>query len=129
MSEASAKAAAFVSAHRAQASALGERLAELTEDPDTFLATLTDGLTALADRDYLAMATRACPETPARYVVRGPLAEAIARPIRRALREGSSVSALRLAHRLAAADHRDLRLHALEPLRRSLPEDPEMSRQ
>jgi hypothetical protein len=127
MSEASAKAAAFVSAHRAQASALGERLAELTEDPDTFLATLTDGLTALADRDYLAMATRACPETPARYVVRGPLAEAIARPIRRSLREGSSVSALRLAHRLAAADHRDLRLHALEPLRRSLPEDPEMS--
>jgi len=34
---------------------------------------------------------------------------------------------LQLAHRLAAADHRDLRLYAHEPLRRALPDDPEMS--
>ena len=37
------------------------------------------------------------------------------------------MSALQLAQVLAAADHRDLRLQANDPLRRALPEDPEMS--
>ena len=73
------------------------------------------------------MVTRACPQTPARYLVRGALSEAMARPVKDALREGSSISALQLAHVLVGAQHRDLRLHAAEPLRRALPEDPEMS--
>ena len=127
MSEATAKAEAFVAAHIDEAAALGVRLAELTEEPEAFLAELTDGLVSLADPDYLEMATRACPETPARYVVRGPLSKAISVPVRRALREGSSISALRLAQRLADAEHRDLRLYAHEPLRRALPQDPELA--
>lgn len=127
MSEASAEAAAFVSAHLAEATALGERLADLTEEPEAYLAALSAGLPALADPDHLEMVTRACPETPARCALRGPLMRAVHAPVRQALREGSSISALQLAHRLAQADHRDLRLHALEPLRRALPEDPEMS--
>jgi 3-methyladenine DNA glycosylase AlkD len=36
------------------------------------------------------------------------------------------MAALRLAQRLAATEHRDLRLYALDPLRRALPEDPEL---
>lgn len=127
MSEASSRAATFVSAHLRQASELGERLAGLTEEPEAYLEALAGGLQALADPEYLEMVSRACPETPARYFVRAPLARAIDAPVRRALREGSSIGALHLARRLAEADHRDLRLYALEPLRRALPEDPEMS--
>ena len=127
MSEATASARSFITAHLAQARALGERLADLIDEPDAYLAALGEGLTALADEDYLAMVTRACPETPARYMVRGPLSDALSAPVKQALKEGSSMSALQLAHRLAAAEHRDLRLYAHEPLRRALPEDPEMS--
>ncbi len=117
---------AFVAAHLDEANALGERLADLIDQPSEYLAVLRTGLTELGEPSYLEMVTRACPQTPARYLVRGELSEALARPIKRALREGSSISALQLAHTLAAADHRDLRLQANEPLRRALPEDPEM---
>jgi hypothetical protein len=51
----------------------------------------------------------------------------VVRPLRAALRHGSSGSALYLAQRLAATGRRDLRLYALPCLRRSLPEDPERS--
>ncbi len=127
MSEATARARSFVTAHLAQATALGERLADLTGEPEAYLATLTEGLTDLIDEDYLAMVDRACPETPSRYMIRGPLSDALSAPVKQALTEGSTMSALQLAHVLAAAEHRDLRLYAHEPLRRSLPEDPEMS--
>lgn len=118
---------AFVAAHRHEATALGERLADLIDWPDEYLAALTVGLEGLREPGYLEMVTRACPQTPARYLVRSALSEAIAKPIRAALREGSSIAAIQLAHVLVTADHRDLRLHAHEPLRRALPEDPEMS--
>ena len=127
MSEARTKANAFVSEHLEAASALGARLAELTDEPDAYLASLRAGLEALTEPSYLQLVTRACPQTPARYMVRGALADAIARPVKRALNESSSMAALQLAHRLAQADHRDLRLYAHEPLRRALPSDPEMS--
>jgi len=127
MSEANTEAQAFVSAHREEAVALGECLADLTEEPDAYLAALIEGLVSLADPAYFEMVTRACPETPARYMVRGPLNEALNKPVARALQEGSSMSALQLAHGLAGAEHRDLRMYAYEPLRRALAEDPEMS--
>jgi hypothetical protein len=123
MSEASAASTERL----AQATALGQQLSELIDQPDVYLATLTTGLEALAEPEYLASVTRACPQTPARYLVRGTLGEAMASPLKAALREGSSMAALQLAQALAAADHRDLRLQANEPLRRALPEDPEMS--
>ena len=118
---------AFVASHLGEATALGERLADLIDQPGDYLVELAAGLEGLAEPGYLEMVTRACPQTPARYLVRSALAEAMARPVRAALRDGSSISALQLAHTLVGAEHRDLRLHALEPLRRALPEDPEMS--
>jgi 3-methyladenine DNA glycosylase AlkD len=127
MSDSSAGAEAFVSAHLAEATAVGERLAQLTGEPEAYLDALSAGLASLAEPAYLEAVTRACPETPARYLVRGPLSEAMARPVRAALREGSGMTALQLADRLARADHRDLRLHAHDPLRRALPDDPELS--
>lgn len=127
MSEASAKADAFVATHLKAARAVGEELADLTEEADAFLVALTRGLTSLADPVHLRSITRACPDTPARHAIRRPLNDALMRPLRRALRETSGISALRLAQRLAEADHRDLRLYAHPPLLRALPEDPELS--
>jgi 3-methyladenine DNA glycosylase AlkD len=126
MSKATTEANAFVAAHLDQAKMLGVELADLTEEPDAFTAALTDGLIRLLDPAYLEMLTQACPETTARYAVRGPLSEALQKPVRRALRESSSISALRLAQRLTDTDHRDLRLYALAPLRIALPQDPEL---
>lgn len=118
---------AFAAEHLDEAAALGERLADLIDQPEVYLVALTEGLEGLSEPSYLEMVTRACPQTPARYLVRGALSDALNRPVRAALKEGSSISALQLAHVLVGADHRDLRLHANEPLRRALPEDPEMS--
>jgi hypothetical protein len=127
MSEASTKAYAFVSAHLDGARQLGERLAEHIEEPEVFTGILREGLADLADPAYTAMAERASPGTAAPYAVRGPLIEAIWRPYRRALREGSSIPALLLAQHLVGAHDRDLRLFSLPCLRRSLREDPEQT--
>jgi hypothetical protein len=118
---------AFAAAHHDAATALGHRLADLIDDPEVFTETLAGGLAGLSEPAYRAMVEAVSPEISADYAVRGPLREAVARPLRAALRHGSSGSALYLAQRLAASGHRDLRLYALPCLRRSLPEDPERS--
>jgi 3-methyladenine DNA glycosylase AlkD len=127
MSEASARAHAFVAAHHAQAVSLGNRLAERMDEPEAFLEVLREGLTSLADEAFTQLARRVSPDAPNVYVVRAPLLEAVRRPLERALREGSSIPALQLAQRLVGAEDRDLRLFALPCLRRSLFEDPEQS--
>jgi 3-methyladenine DNA glycosylase AlkD len=127
MSEASAKAGAFVSDHLEQATAVGHRMADLTEDSDAFVLALRDGLSGLVDPTYTDMAERVSPGTSAPYAVRKPLVEAVQRPLKGALLEGSSISALRLAQRLIEAEDRDLRLFALPCLRRALHEDPEQT--
>lgn len=127
MSEASAAADAFVAAHRETAAAAGARLVELTEDPEAFLVELRVSLTALCDPVFTDMAERASPGVLAPFAVRGPLVATVQRPLVRALRDGSSISALHLAQRLIGAEDRDLRLFALPALRRALPEDPEQT--
>jgi 3-methyladenine DNA glycosylase AlkD len=127
MSEASAEASAFVSAHRAEAMALGVQLADLTEEPEVLLVALREGLGRLADPVYTNMAERVSPATAAPFAVRGPLVAMVQRPLEKALQEGSSISALRLAQRLIQSDDRDLRLFALPCLRRALEPDPEQT--
>jgi len=127
MSEASTRADAFVSAHLGEATVLGQQLAELTEDPEVFLPALRVGLVSLADPAYTDMAERASPGMAAPYAVRGPLVTAVQRPLKAALREGSSISALYLAQHLIEAEDRDLRLFALPCLRRALAQDPEQA--
>lgn len=119
--------ASFVAAHEAQASLLGERLADLIDDPPAFLAILEPGLRSLVDPAHQSVVAAVSPGTDGSLAIRGPLREALMQPLRRALRQGSSASALWLAQTLARADHRDLRLYALPCLRRSLQEDPERS--
>jgi 3-methyladenine DNA glycosylase AlkD len=127
MSEASAKADAFVSDHQAAAHALGQRLADLIEDPEAFLAALREGLASLADPDFSALARTVSPGAANAYVVRGPLVRAIQRPLRQALRETSSILSLQLARHVVDAEDRDLRLFALPCLRRTLAQDPEQT--
>lgn len=114
-------------ADEVEAARLGQRLAGLVDDPDAFLETLEGGSTALGDAEHRALTERVSPGVDASFVLRGPVREALLRPVRRALGQGSSASALYLAQRLAAADHRDVRLYALPCLRRSLADDPERS--
>jgi hypothetical protein len=125
--EAPARGAAFAPAHQDAATALGHRLAALVDDPEVFTETLATGLAGLSEPTYRAMVEAVSPGVSVDYAVRGPLREAVTRPVRAALRQGSGGSALYLAQRLAASGHRDLRLYALPCLRRSLPEDPERS--
>ena len=127
MSEAGARAAAFVAQHRHQATELGERLSDLIDQPSAFLAALRQGLPGLADPEFDATAERASPGTASAYVVRAPLLEAIRGPLEQALAEGSSIPALQLGEHLSEAEDRDLRLFALPCLRRSLQHDPEQT--
>jgi hypothetical protein len=127
MSEATAKANAFVSAHLPEATALGQRLADAIGEPEAFLTALRDGLATLDDPDYTAMTARVSPEVPAELMVRGPLVEAVQRPLKVALREASSMTALHLAGRLVTEPQRSLRLFAVPCLRRSLAPDPEQT--
>jgi 3-methyladenine DNA glycosylase AlkD len=127
MSEPGSQADVFVSAHLDAAAELGRRLSDLIDEPAAFLGLLRAGLEDLADAEHRALVERLSPGTPARYIVRAPLAEAIRRPLEQALQEGSSIPALQLAQHLAGAEERDLRLFALPCLRRSLHEDPEQT--
>lgn len=118
---------AFVAAHRAEAAALGQRLAALIEEPDAFVAALAEDLRDLVDPTYAEMIPIICPGVTAEYAVRAPLLDLVHRPLRRALREAPSSTALWLAQRLISTDHRDLRLFALPALRRSLADDAEQA--
>ena len=72
-----ARAVAFVAAHRARAEALGVSLAELVNDPDAFAAGVRRGLTGLADPEYLAGQRRIAPGIGALHGVRWPLLAAV----------------------------------------------------
>ncbi len=126
-SEVSQQAAAFVAEQLPVAHALGVTLAELLTQPDGFVATLTDGLTELADPGYAAEQERVAPGSGLVIGVRSPLSHEIERVLRPAIRETSSSQLLDLAVRLTAADTREVRLFALSCLSRSLVDEPERS--
>lgn len=125
MSEPSRAAGAYVVAHRGEAAALGERLAELSGEPEAFVSALLDGLSALADPEYAVTLKRVNPGAPIDLAVRSPLVRAVQAPLRRALLETSPASALSLAQRLAQAEQREVRMFALPCLERSLADDSE----
>ncbi|MDQ3937080.1 MAG: DNA alkylation repair protein [Chloroflexota bacterium] len=126
-SEATRRARAFVAEHLPEARGLGQALADLIDDPETFTAVLRDGLALLADPDYATEQERVAPGSGTVYGVRWPLIDAVAGQLRQPLRESSPASALWLAQRLAAGDEREVRLFSHVPLRRSLADDPERS--
>jgi 3-methyladenine DNA glycosylase AlkD len=104
---------------------LGRALGELTDEPEEFVKVARDGLTALADDAYRAEQGRVAPGSGAVFGVRNPLLGAVSRPVRAALKDGSSSSALWLAERLVIEPEREFTIIAHTCLLRSLPDDPE----
>ncbi len=126
-SDAGRRAQAVVAERRPEARGLGQALAELIDDPDSFAAVLREGLERLADDAYAAEQERVAPGSGITIGVRWPLVDAVAAQLRRPLDEGSAASALSLAQRLATAEEYEVRLFSHVPLRRALPDDPERS--
>ncbi len=117
----------FVAERRATATTLGRTLADLVTEPDRFVTSLERGFRRLADPSYRDAQTWVVPGAQGVIGVRGPLAQAVERPVARALREASPAVSIYLADACSQHDAFEVRLFALVPLRRSLRDDPERS--
>ena len=95
-----ARAVAFVAAHRDPAEALGTALAESINDPDAFATALSRGLASLADPEYLAGQRRVAPGIGLLHGVRWPLLSVIQRAFRQVTRRDRSTPLLFVADRL-----------------------------
>ena len=109
----------------ARANALGDRLADLVDDPGTFVEELEAGLADLSDPAYALTLRRVSPDVASPYAVRSPGLRAIERAVRSALREASSSTALWLASQLERSPAREVRMLARPCLLRALPDEPE----
>ena len=119
-SETTARAVAFVAAHRDPAEALGTSLAALSNDPDAFATTLTAGLARLADPEYLAGSHRVAPGIGAIHGVRWPLIASVQRGFRNATRRDRPTPLLFLADRLFRERELEARWFAFGLLERTL---------
>lgn len=124
-SEVTARAVAFVAEHKPAAEALGAALADSTNDPEAFAATLTAGLRRLADPEYLAGQQRVAPGIGAVYGVRWPLMAAVSRGFRNATRKDRPTPLLFIADRLFAEPQLEPRWFAFGLLERTLPTETE----
>ena len=124
-SDVSLQATAFVAERLPDAHRLGLALGDLMTQPAEFMATLTAGLSGLADEAYNAEQERVAPGSGRTIGVRWPLIHEVERALRPALAETSSSMVLELALWLSGAETREVRLFALPCLRQSLVEDPE----
>ena len=115
-----ARAVAFVAAHRDPAEALGTALAESINDPDAFATTLSRGLASLADPEYLAGQRRVAPGIGLLHGVRWPLLAAIQRAFRQVTRRDRSTPLLFVADRLFREPELEARWFAFGLLERTL---------
>jgi 3-methyladenine DNA glycosylase AlkD len=119
-SEITERAVEFVAAHRDGAEALGESLADLSNDPDTFASALTRGLAGLADPDYLVGQQRVAPGIGDVHGVRWPLLAAVQRGFRNATRGDRQTPLLFVADRLFREPELEARWFAFGLLERTL---------
>jgi 3-methyladenine DNA glycosylase AlkD len=119
-SETTARAVAFVAAHRDPAEGLGASLADLSNDPDAFADALTTGLAGLADPEYLAGQQRVAPGIGTVHGVRWPLLAAVQRGFRNATRRDRPTSFLFIADRLFREQELEARWFAFGLLERTL---------
>ncbi len=124
-SEVTARAVAFVAAHKPQAEALGRRLGEQVADPDALARDLRAGLAKLADPEYVAGQQAIAPGIGTIHGVRWPLMAAIARGFREATRDARPAPLLFVADRLFHEEHLEARWFAFGLLERTLGADPE----
>lgn len=119
-SETTARAVAYVAAHRESAEALGTSLAALSNDPDAFATALTTGLAALADPEYFAGQQRIAPGIGGVHGVRGPLLAAVQRGFRIATRGDRPTPLLFIADRLFREGELEARWFAFGLLERTI---------
>ncbi len=115
-----ARAVAFVAAHRDPAETLGTALAESINDPDAFATALSGGLASLADPEYLAGQRRVAPGIGLLHGVRWPLLAAIQRTFRQVTRRDRSTPLLFVADRLFREPELEARWFAFGLLERTL---------
>lgn len=115
-----ARAVAFVDAHKRAAEALGTALAELTPDPDAFADALRAGLITLSDPEYLEGQQRVAPGIGAIHGVRWPLMSAISRTFNAATKHDRATSLLFVADRLFHEGELEPRWFAFGLLERTL---------
>ena len=121
-----AAARAFVAAHLAEATALGNRLGELVDDPETFAEELRAGYASLADAAYQKGQEFIAPGMTDGIGVRMPLLRAVRQGITRGARHANSASLLWLSERLLrGTPPLEERLLAFELLERTIASDPE----
>ncbi len=115
-----ARAVAFVAAHRDPAETLGTALAELVNDPDAFATALSRGLAGLADLEYLAGRRRVAPGIGLLHGVRGPLLAAVQRGFRQVTLLDRPTPLLFVADRLFREPELEARWFAFGLLERTL---------
>jgi 3-methyladenine DNA glycosylase AlkD len=120
-----ARANELVADRRPDAEALGRRLAEETADPDRFARVLRDGLSALADPEYLAGQRRIAPGIGELHGVRWPLIEAVKRGFRDATKRERTSGWLFIADRLLGEPRLEARWFAFGLLDRLIVDDTE----
>jgi len=124
-SETTARAVALVAARREPAEHLGRSLAALINEPDGFAAAFRDGLSDLADPEYLDGQRRVAPGIGDIFGVRWPLLAAVGRGFRQATRRDRATTMLFLADRLFREPELEHRWFAFGLLERTLVTDPE----
>jgi 3-methyladenine DNA glycosylase AlkD len=119
-SEVTARAVAFVAAHKPAAEALGTALADHIGDPDALAYALRTGLRGLADPEYRAGQQRIAPGIGAIHGVRWPLLAAVSRTFKQATRQDRATSLLFVADRLFHEPELEPRWFAFGLLERTL---------
>ncbi len=118
-------AMAFVEAHRPAAVALGGRLGELLDDPESFVAALDAGLAALADPVYAEAMPRVAPGLRGVAGVRQPLISAVEAGVARAGRGTGPARLLAAADRASRSEVAEARWIATRLMDRIVAVDPE----
>ena len=119
-SDVTARAVAFVEAHKAEAEAIGAAVAELSQDPDAFAIELRRGLVTLADPDYREGQQRVAPGIGPVLGVRWPLMAAVARGFRQVTKDDRATPLLFVADRLFHEPELEPRWFAFGLLERTL---------
>jgi 3-methyladenine DNA glycosylase AlkD len=115
----------FVAEHLAEATALGERLADLAHDPDALVAAVKQGFETIADPVYAEGSRSIAPGLGPVLGVRLPLMEAAHRAFKRGTRKTSTSLLLDVIDRLLREELREIRWFGIWNLGRVLPTDPE----
>jgi 3-methyladenine DNA glycosylase AlkD len=109
---------------RAEAQALGRRLADLIHDPAGFVAELAEGLAALADPAARAETERVAPGIGPTHGVRWPLLEVVERSFAHAASDARTSGFLDIVDRLLRSQTLEERWFAFSLLDLALEDDP-----